>query len=53
MSLPQQKVTVMTRSGNDILLIFVDIMGVLEYKRRNSLVVVVHNVKIVAYVLFL
>ena len=52
MSLPQQKDTVMTRSGNDILLIFYDIMGVLECKRRHSLVVVVHNVKIVAYVLY-
>jgi hypothetical protein len=53
MSLPQQKDTVMTRSGNDILLIFDDIMRVLECKRRQSLVVVVHEVKIVAYVLFL
>jgi hypothetical protein len=53
MSLPQQKVTVMTRSGNDILLIFDDIMGVLECKRYQSFVVVVHKVKIVAYMLFL
>jgi hypothetical protein len=53
MSLPQQKDTVMTRSGNDILLIFDDIMRVLECKRRQSLVVVVHEVKIVEYVLFL
>jgi hypothetical protein len=45
MPLPQHKVTVMTRSGNDILLIFDDIMGVLECKRRQSLVVVVHKVK--------
>ena len=53
MRLPQQKDTVMTRSGNDILLIFDDIMGVLECKRCQSFVVVVHKVKIVAYVLFL
>jgi hypothetical protein len=53
MSLPQQKYMGMTRSGNDILLIFDDIMGVHKCKRRQSLVVVVHKVKIVAYVLFL
>ena len=39
-------------TGNDILLNFEDIMGILECKRRQSLVVVVHKVKIVAYVLF-
>ena len=53
MSLPQQKYMAMTRSGNDILLIFDDIMGVHKCKRRQSLVVVVHKVKIVAYVLLL
>jgi hypothetical protein len=53
MRLPQQKDTVMTRSGNDILLIFDDIMGVHKCKRRQSLVVVVHKVKLLAYVLFL
>jgi hypothetical protein len=47
MSLPQQKYTVMTCSGNDILLIFYDIMGIHKCKRRQSLVVVVHTVKIV------
>jgi hypothetical protein len=40
-------------TGNDILLNFEDIMGVLECKRRQSLVVIVHKDKIVAYVLFL
>jgi hypothetical protein len=54
MRLPQQKDTVMTRSGNDILFIFDDIMGVHKCKKRQkSLVVGVHKVKILAYVLFL
>jgi len=44
---------VMNRSGNDILLIFDDIMGVHKCKRRQYLVVVVQKVKIVAYVLIL